>query len=380
MPASGPGRILVLAAILALPACGPSSPPSTVSGAETEMALGRRLGSHFAAKSPSGAFLFAIGDKLVFRRGYGLLTEGGAPLTADAVFPVGSLTKQFTAASVLQLASRGKLSLDDRLERFFPGAPADKKGITVRQLLAHKSGLSRNAGDVYDRAGPEEARRLILAKALDAAPGGRHSYSNSGYILLGQIVEKVSGKPLGDYFDRNLFRPAGMRRTGYPSARFAGAPIPRGYDRPKFKETFSGTPMTAPGGQDPRLRHGNGGVLSTVGDLHRWVRALASGRILPRAWVEEMQTPHADITPDGKFRYGHAWVIQDSKSGPMLWHNGVWHSYYSELRYFPEAGVIGIGFTNRQQDETFDATFGGALRQVLEAARSGAPAAAAVAR
>jgi hypothetical protein len=72
-------------------------------------------------------------------------------------------------------------------------------------------------------------------------------------------------------------------------------------------------------------------------------------------------------------------VIQDSKSGPMLWHNGVWYSYYSELRYFPEAGVIGIGFTNRQQDETFDATFGGALKQVLEAARSRAATAAEVA-
>jgi CubicO group peptidase (beta-lactamase class C family) len=300
------GRALALAAVLVLTTCGPARPPSTASDRATQTALSRELDSLFAAKSPSGAFLFAIGDELIFRKGYGVLTEGGTPLTDEAVFPVGSLTKQFTAAAVLQLAARGKLSLDDRLQRFFPEAPDDKKAITVRQLLAHKSGLSRNAGDVYDRVGPEEARRLIFAKALDAAPGERHNYSNSGYILLGQIVEKVSARPLGDYFERHLFRPAGMKRTGYPSARFAGAPIPRGYDRPKFKEKFSGTPMTAPGGQDPRFRYGNGGVLSTVGDLHRWVRALASGRLLPRAWVEQMQTPHADITPDRKFRYGYA--------------------------------------------------------------------------
>lgn len=375
MPGSHFSRALAVAAIAILSACGPSDPPATVSGAVTETALGRELDAHFESKSPSGAFLFAIRGETVFRKGYGVLTEGGAPLTAEAIFPVGSLTKQFTAAAVLQLASRRKLSLDDRLERFFPDAPADKKGISVRQLLAHNGGLSRNSGDVYALVEPEEARRLIFAKPVDAAPGGRHSYSNSGYILLGQIVEKVSGKPLGDYFDRHLFRPAGMTRTGYPSARFAGAPIPRGYDRPKFNETFSGTPMTAPGLQDPRYRYGNGGVLSTIGDLHRWVRALQDGRILPKPWAAQMQMPHADITPDGKFKYGFAWVIQDSKSGPMLWHNGVWHSYYSEIRYFPEAGVIGIGFTNRQQDETFDAAFGGALRQVLEAARARAPAA-----
>lgn len=362
-------RIAALVTMLALSACTtPRAPsvPSTV----PETALSRELDASFAGKSPSGAFLFAIGGEPVYVKGHGLLTEGGAPLTADAVFPVGSITKQFTAVAILHLAARGRLSLEDRLDRFFPEAPEDKKAISIRQLLAHEGGLARNAGDVYDRVEPQEARRRIFAKALDSAPGARHSYSNSGYILLGQIVEKVSGKTLGDYFDRHLFRPAGMTRTGYPSPRFAGAPIPRGYDRPKFKETFSATPMTAPGGQDPRFRYGNGGVLSTVGDLYRWVRALESGTVLPQAWAEQMQMPHADVTPDGKYRYGFAWVIQDSKSGRMLWHNGVWYSYYTELRWFPEAGVIAIGFTNRQQDETFDATFGGALRQVLEAARA----------
>lgn len=368
-----PVRIAALASMLALAACATTRPRSAVPAA-AETALAARLDSHFASRKPSGAFLFAIGDKPVFAKGYGVLTEGGAPLTADAVFPAGSLTKQFTAAAVLQLAARGRLSLEDPVGRFFPEAPEDKKAISVRQLLTHTGGLSRNAGDVYDRVGPEEARRLIFAKPLGAEPGARHSYSNSGYILLGQIVEKVSGKALGDYFERHLFRPAGMTRSGYPSPRFATAPIPRGYDRPKFKETFSGTPMTAPGGQDPRFRFGNGGLLSTVGDLYRWVRALEAGRILPKPWLEQMKAPHSNITPDGQYRYGFAWVIQDSKSGPMLWHNGAWHSYYSEIRYFPEAGVIGIGFTNRQQDETFDSDFGAALRQVLEAARAGGAA------
>lgn len=368
MPSDDLRRALALAATLALAACGPGRPPATASATPGTTGLSRDLDNHFAAGKPSGAFLFAIRGEPVFAKGYGVLTEGGPPLTADAVFPIGSLTKQFTATAILQLAARGKLALGDPIGRFFPEAPEDKKRITVQQLLAHNSGLSRNAGDVYALVEPEEARRQIFAKAPDGAPGARHSYSNSGYILLGQIVEKVSGRRLGDYFDRHLFRPAGMSRTGYPSARFAGAPIPRGYDRPKFEEKFSGTPMTMPGGQDPRYRYGNGGLLSTVGDLYRWMRAVERGKILSRPWLKRMRIPHADITPDGKFKYGYAWVIQDSKSGKMLWHNGVWYSYYSEIRYFPEAGVIGIGFTNRQQDESFDAAFAGALRKVLEAA------------
>jgi hypothetical protein len=115
----------------------------------------------------------------------------------------------------------------------------------------------------------------------------------------------------------------------HPASR---RPDPRGYDRPKFNEVYSGTPLDEPKGQDPRFRHGAGGLLSTASDLLLWQKALASGRILSPAWLKEMQTPHGLITPDGKFKYGYAWVIQSSKSGPMLWHNGVWHSYYTEVR------------------------------------------------
>jgi CubicO group peptidase (beta-lactamase class C family) len=361
----------LLAALLAAGCAGERAPASVETADRAPLA--QAIDAHLSERRPSGAFLFAVDGRVVFAKGYGVLREGGPPLTADAVFPVGSLTKQFTAAAVLRLAERRKLRLEDRLGRFFPDAPADKMTITVQQLLAHNSGLARNAGDVYDRVAPQEARRRIFAQPLASAPGAQHAYSNSGYILLGQIVERVSGRSLGDFFEQQLFRPAGMARTGYPSARFAGAPIPRGYDRPKFGEIYSATPMSESGGQDPRFRFGNGGVLSTVGDLYLWVRALSGGRIVSRRWIAEMQAPHALITPDGKYRYGYAWVVEDSRSGRMLWHNGVWYSYYSEIRYFPDAGVIGIGFTNRQQDEIFDQSFAGALKLVLKAAAGPRP-------
>src|SRR4028119_1860883 len=129
--------ILALAALPALAGCRAERPPAAASPVR-ETALSRALEAHFAAKSPSGAFLFSIRGEPAFAKGYGVLAEGGAPLTADAVFPIGSLTKQFTATAILQLAARGKLALGDRLDRFFPEVPEDKRGITVRQLLAHK--------------------------------------------------------------------------------------------------------------------------------------------------------------------------------------------------------------------------------------------------
>lgn len=352
-----------LAVTLLLLGCQPA-PERPVAAVSSPLA--EQLDSYLASRDPSGAFLFAVGDEVVLERGYG-------EAASDAVFPLGSVTKQFTAAAILQLAQRGKLSLNDDLGALFGAVPDDKAAIKVQQLLAHNSGLARNVGDVYDYIPPEEFRERLFAAPLDFEPGTRHVYSNSGYILLGQIVAKVSGLPLGDYFERHLLRPAGLTRTGYPGPRFAGAAIPRGYDRPKYKEVYPGTPMEVAGEQDPRFQDGAGGLLSTVSDLYRWERALLGGRILAPAWLEQMTSPHGIITADGKYRYGYAWVIQDTEAGEMLWHNGVWYSYFTEVLTVPSLDVIAVGFTNRQQDETFDETFNAAARQLIEAARQRSP-------
>jgi CubicO group peptidase (beta-lactamase class C family) len=136
------------------------------------------------------------------------------------VFPIGSITKQFTAASILQLAQRGQAFAERWFEPLLPRGAGRQEAITVQQLLGHNAGLPRNVGDVYALLPGDEYRRKAFAAPLDFPPGQHHRYSNSGYILLGQIVERVSGMPLGDYFDRHLFSPAGMRSTGYGSSRF----------------------------------------------------------------------------------------------------------------------------------------------------------------
>lgn len=360
---------LLLLAPIALSACQPAQEPPAISVAAPSSALAAQLDAYLSSRNPSGAFLFAVGDEIVFNKGYGVLTEGGAPIPADAVFPIGSVSKQFTAAAILQLAERRKLSLDDPISKFFPAVPADKAAITVQQLLAHNSGLPRNVHPFQELHTREETLGLIFAAAMGTSPGKHHSYSNAGYMLLARIVEIASGMRFDRYLERNLFRPAGLTMTGFPGPRFRGVPMPRGYDRPKYDEVYSGTPMDEANAGKDWYNWGPGGLLSTVSDLLRWQRALAAGKIISPAYLKEMLSPHGVITPDGKYRYGYGWVIQDSNSGPMLWHNGVWYSYYTELRVFPEVGVVGIGFTNRQQDERFDETFGTALRQVLAAAK-----------
>lgn len=320
------------------------------------------LDAHLAAEAAPGVYLFAANGDVLLHKAYGLSGRGTQPMEPDIVFPIGSISKQFTAAAALRLAQDGRISLDDTVGRFFPLAPADKRDITIQQLLAHTSGLPRNTDDFKDTHTREEFRAGLFAAPMAHRPGQYHLYSNAGYMLLAQVIEAASGMSFDEYLARKIFRPAGLKRTGFPGPKFRGAVIPPGYDRPKWKETYTGTPMDEPYALSGWYRRGAGGLLSTATDLLKWQQALRSGEVLDDRWAKQMSTPHGVITRDRKYLYGYAWVLQDSQYGPVEWHNGVWFSYYTEIRVFPRTGLIAIGFTNRQQDETFDAVFADAVR------------------
>ncbi|HET6232280.1 MAG TPA: serine hydrolase domain-containing protein, partial [Longimicrobiaceae bacterium] len=242
---------------------------------------------------------------------------------------IGSITKQFTAAAILKLEMEGKLSTADTLGRFFPDAPADKRGITIHQLLSHTSGLAEDPGGGEERD-RERGIRKIFDTPLAAAPGTRNIYSNPGYVLLAAIAEKVGGMDLDELQRRELFAPAGMPRTGYRIPA-AGGPAPA---KLYVGDASNGSPMDD--AYPNWARTGSGGVMSTAGQMYRWMRALKGDAVLSAAAKRKMWTPVLDD-------YGYGWGLRGSPWGRTIGHNGGnTQGTGTDLLWWPEQDVVVI--------------------------------------
>jgi CubicO group peptidase (beta-lactamase class C family) len=178
--------------------------------------------SRLAGFDYSGSILIEMGGEIVLRKAYGFADRSrGIANRPDAVFDIGSMSKQFTAAAVLVLQQEGKVSVTDAIGKLLPDVPADKKEITVQQLLTHTAGLPSDFPMVnatepdYEQVARDEAVRRVLAAPLVFRPGSNWAYSNCGYILLAAIVERASGTPFPDYVRETIFRPAGLTHTGF---------------------------------------------------------------------------------------------------------------------------------------------------------------------
>ncbi len=244
----------------------------------------------------SGAVLVARGSSLITDKAYG--TERRTLLTTETRFWIASVGKQFTSAAILKCREQGLLRLDDPIARFFPGASADKRPITVRQLLVHLSGL----GQSYVSEGAVDRQTAVdrmLSEPLVDAPGQGFHYSNSNYQLAVAIVEVVSGRPYRMFVRDELWRRAGLRDSGFcgeDGARLVA--LARGDTPPRLsKATWGGE-----------------GVFSTTHDLLRWYRALSSGRVLSPASVKELFAPVCSIQ-EGQAALG--WFI--GRTGKDTW-------------------------------------------------------------
>jgi D-alanyl-D-alanine carboxypeptidase len=235
---------------------------------------------------------------VVFSEGFGKANlECGSPMTPRSVCRIGSVTKQFTAAAVLLLAQDGKLSLDDKLARFFPDFPNAER-LTLRRMLSHTAGLGnytvtnppeliwqearidRSSAELLDLTRPSSAKLLF-------EPGTNYRYSNTGFMLLGLVVEKVAGQPYREVMQGRLFTPLGLRHT---AVDFVPEVVPNranGYSNdpaaPSGFDNASFTSMTYPGGA--------GAIRSTCEDLCAWHAALLGGKLLQPAMLKEMLTP-----------------------------------------------------------------------------------------
>lgn len=275
----------------------------------------------YVAAGYHGSVLVASKGAILLENGYGFADrEASKKQTAETVFSIGSVTKQFTAAAILKLESMGKLQLADPLSRYFPEAPSDKATITLHQLLTHSAGFPGAIGDDYETVSSAEFLKMAWETPLLQPPGQNYEYSNVGYSILGILVEKLSGQSYDAFLARELWQPAGMTRTGYLLPKFQKSELAVGYrDQQRWGTALDRSWL--PDGPGWHLR-ANGGVLSTVGDMHRWYRALKNNTVLPKSATDKLFAPHVPEDPAGRSFYGYGWVVQTVEGRDIFWHNG----------------------------------------------------------
>lgn len=294
------------------------------------------LEQNYQTDAPGAVVLVARGDEVLYRGARGMASiELGVPLATDQVFRIGSVTKQFAAATVMKLIDQGKLKLDDPLSKFVPDYP-NGDAITVLQLLNHTSGVKSYTGIPGVMAGP--IRQDLSTAALidsfknqpvDFAPGTAWAYNNSGYVLVGAVIESVTGQPWYLGIQQELLAPAGLSKTQFGGDNLLIPGMARGYGAEQGKVIPAPyLSMTQP--------HAAGALVSTVDDLFRWNRALHGGKLLSKSSYQQM------ITPTGAAKeaeYGFGIGPGTVRGQAQLSHGGGIFGFTSHLLYLPKEEI-----------------------------------------
>ncbi len=319
-----------------------AAPPSP---AEFARRAGELLERNYRADRPGAAVLVARGDTILFRAARGLAdADKRVPLRPEHTFRIGSVTKQMSAAGVLKLVEAGKVKLDDPLSRYVPGYPGGDK-ITVLQLLNHTSGVKSYTSfpgymDAPIRRDMTTAQMIDVFKneKPDFAPGAGWSYNNSGYVLVGAVIEAASGMPWHAYLRQALFEPLGMKDTGYGHDPKIAARHVRGH-------SYEGDKVVPPHPISMTQPHAAGSLVSTVDDLHRWNRALHEGRVLSKDTYRKMITPAGRAADEG-IGYGFGIFKAAVKKHEALRHGGGISGFISMLLYVPGPDVTVVVLEN----------------------------------
>ncbi|MEM6631814.1 MAG: serine hydrolase [Bacteroidota bacterium] len=309
-------------------------------GQSVEEAYDALLIELFPTDQPGGVALVAKKGEIIYHKAFGKAhLELDVDMKSDNVFRIGSVTKQFTACAILKLMEAGKLKLDDPITNFIEDYPTHGHTITIEHLLTHTSGI-RSYTDMgkWDSEirkqdfTPEEMVDYFKNEPMDFAPGEQWRYNNSGYFLLGHIIELLSGQSYGEYLTENFFEPLGMKHTSYGNTsrivpkRVAGySPSERGLVNAPFLS------MTQP--------YAAGSILSNVEDLHTWYEALMDYKVVSRESLEKAHTSY--ILNNGRETgYGYGWILGEIQGSPQVWHGGGINGYLTATNYLPQEDVF----------------------------------------
>lgn len=307
---------------------------------QLEKKLDDLLSTQFKTSDPGCEILVTKKGEIVYKKAFGNANiELNVPIRPDMVFNLASVTKQFTAVAILQLIEQGKISLTDSLQKFIPDFPFKGYTITIENLLTHTSGIrdymQLDYANLYMERWDFKPKQLIDSfknYALEFEPGTKFSYSNSGYYLLGYIIQKVSGLSYQIYIQNNLLKPLGLDHTYFDSS---GIIIPNrvnGYrkDDGVFKNADYWSPT---------IEYAAGGLISNVDDLFKWHKGLYSYQILKKETLQKAFAPY-QLKNGVSTGYGYGWFLKISNGINSVEHEGGMPGFRSNVIYFPSDDIF----------------------------------------
>jgi len=281
--------------------------------------------------------------RIIKAKGYGLSNiELNVPVSPETIFQSGSVGKQFTATGIMMLVEEGKLGLDDKITKYFPGSPESWNKITVRHLLTHTSGIKNYTDKSFDYRRDyteEDHLKILQGMPLDFEPGENWSYSNSGYVLLGILIHKVTGKFYGDFLQERIFQPLGMTTTRIINEadiipnRAAGYRLVKGVI--KNQEWVAPSLNTT----------ADGSLYFTVLDLAKWDAALYTEKLLKRSSLDAMWTPVK--LNNGETRpYGFGWRVAEMNGRRLIEHGGAWQGFTTAISRYVDDKLTVVALCN----------------------------------
>lgn len=300
----------------------------------------------------AGSFLISIKGQVVLSNSYGYANrKKKTPITTQTFFQIGSMSKQFTAIAILKLASKGMLSLDDEVTKFYPNFPYS--GVTIKMLLTHRSGLpnyiyqfetSKNIDKTKLLSNQEMVKYLTINNDKEyAKPNKHYQYSNTGYALLAAIIEKVTNMSFEDYMRKNIFEPIGMNNSFFYTDLYNGKVdttlhIATGYLSPKHEAGFFYLNGIL----------GDKGMFSSLEELHKWDTSLYKDYILPKNWIDSAFSIQTKTKKTNIF-YGYGWKLYFlNDTFPIQFHSGWWQGYQSIIMRIPEDTITVVVLKNKK--------------------------------
>lgn len=330
----------LLLLLIAVPLVAQTLAPADVAYIDSIMA------ATYKPREPGGTFLVAVNGKPVYRKAFGLANvELEVPNKPEYVFRVGSISKQFTAVSMLQLAQAGKLTLSDDIRKHLPWYATHGRTITIAHLLSHTSGIPSytEKPDFGERMKSGISKRgiaeYVMNDSLLFEPGSDWSYSNSGYAVANLVIEAVSGMPFEEYLQKNIFDPLGMKHTTVGTEERVIPGSVTGYDK-------TGEGLYRPSAHlDWSWPYGGGQVLSSVDDMLAWDEALYTDKLLSKEWRTKAWTS-ALLPGSTKTNYGFGWSVGSWKGLEIIAHGGAINGFLCDGVRIPSKHVYVIAFSN----------------------------------
>ncbi|HYG51710.1 MAG TPA: serine hydrolase domain-containing protein, partial [Flavobacteriales bacterium] len=303
------------------------------------------LAEYIQPNEPGATAIVTKKGKIIYHQAMGMANlEHAIPMKTETVFRIGSITKQFTAVAILQLMEQGKLNLQDEITKFIPDYPAQGRTITVEHLLTHTNGIQSftSMKDYVQRMAldltPAEMIDHFKREAMHFDPGTQFEYNNSGYFLLGYIIEKVSGKTYREYIEENFFKPLGMTNSLYgsnvrlvPNRAGTYSKTVAGFENASYIS------MTQP--------FGAGSIMSTVEDLSKWNAALHAGKLIKKETLQKAHTSYK-LLDGSKTGYGYGWNFGYVQGSATIEHGGGINGTLTMALYLPKEDVFVAVFSN----------------------------------